>query len=167
MKTNSILGMLRAWSLPMSVSSVLLGGAAALFVRFNIYTLLLAVIATLLLHVGTNVLNDANDVSQGVDRPGCATALYREHPVLKGEFAVSKAYMVSGIIISAGLLLGVYISYITGPVVLLFELIGAVMLLSYNGPIANLKAHGLGELDVSLVFGPPLVMGGFAAAAGG
>lgn len=146
---------------------MLLGGTVALFVRLDIYTLILAVIATLLLHAGTNVLNDANDVSQGVDRPGCATALYREHPVLKGELTVNNAYVISGIIISAGLLLGVYISYITGPAVFLFELIGAVMLASYNGPIANLKAHGLGELDVSLVFGPPLVMGGFAAAAGG
>ncbi|MEM3243734.1 MAG: prenyltransferase [Conexivisphaerales archaeon] len=159
--------MLRVWSLPMSLSSVLLGGAIALFVRFNAYTLLLALIATLLLHTGTNVLNDANDVSQGIDRPGCATALYREHPVLKGELAVHKAYMISGITISSGLILGAYISYITSPVVFLFELIGALMLASYNGPLANFKAHGFGELDVSLVFGPPLVMGGFAAAAGG
>ncbi|MCL4343700.1 MAG: prenyltransferase [Nitrososphaerota archaeon] len=167
MKASSVLGMLRAWSLPMSISSVLLGGAMALFVRFNIYTFLLAIIATLLLHAGTNVLNDANDVSQGVDRPGCATALYREHPVLKGELTVNNAFMISAVTISAGLLLGAYISYITGPAVFLFELIGAVMLASYNGPLANLKAHGFGELDVSLVFGPPLVMGGFAAASGG
>ena len=161
--------MIRPWSLPMSLSSVLLGGAIAYFdgYRIDLYALFLALIATLLLHAGANILNDASDVSKGIDRPGVATAIYRYHPVLQGEVSITYAFRLSLGITFAGLLLGAYVSYITGPVVFGFEVVGAVLLMSYTGPLINSKVRGFGEFVVMMTFGPPLVMGGFAASTGG
>jgi len=161
--------MVRVWSLPMTVSLVLLGGAYANFIglRTDLYALTLAVIAALLLHSGANILNDVNDVSRGIDAPDSPTAIYREHPVLKGLISRSYAMKLSWVIVASGLLLGAYVSYITGPAVFLLELAGAILLASYNGPLANMKAIGLGEFEVSLIWGPLLVLGGFAASAKG
>ncbi len=51
--------------------------------------------------------------------------------------------------------------------VFLLELAGAILLASYNGPLANMKKIGIGEFEVSLIWGPLLVLGGFAASARG
>ncbi|MGC9145235.1 MAG: prenyltransferase [Nitrososphaeria archaeon] len=47
------------------------------------------------------------------------------------------------------------------------ELAGALALFSYNGPILDLKAKGMGEFLVSTVWGPLFIMGGFSASAAG
>jgi 1,4-dihydroxy-2-naphthoate octaprenyltransferase len=153
----------------MTVSLVLLGGAYAHFMglRPDLYALSLAVIAALLLHAGANILNDINDASGGIDALDSPTAIYREHPILKGEISMGSALKLSLAAVASGLLLGAYVSYITGLSVFLLELAGAILLASYNGPLANMKAIGIGEFEVSLIWGPLLVLGGFAASARG
>ncbi|MGC8557598.1 MAG: prenyltransferase [Nitrososphaeria archaeon] len=141
MNPKSLAGMVRVWSLPMTVSLVLLGGAYARFMglRPDLYALTLAVIAALFLHAGANILNDINDASSGVDAPDSPTAIYRSHPILKGEISKGSALGLSSVAVASGLLLGAYVSYITGLSVFLLELAGAILLASYNGPLANMK----------------------------
>ena len=169
MKASSVAGLIRAWTLPMTVSLILLGASYALFLklRVNVLTMLLALLGSLLLHAGANVLNDVNDVARGVDTPRSPTAIYRDHPILKGEMDRKSAALLSYILVSSGLLTGAFVSYVTGPAVFLLELAGAISLFSYNGPLLNLKAKGLGEFLVATVWGPLFVLGGFSASAMG
>ncbi len=169
MKTSSIAGLIRAWTLPMTVSLILLGASYALFLRLrvNLFTMLLALFGSLLLHAGANVLNDVNDVIKGVDTQNSPTAVYRDHPILRGEMDIKKATLLSYVIVSSGLITGAFVSLMTGPAVFLLELAGAISLFSYNGPLINLKAKGLGEFLVSTVWGPLFVLGGFSATAMG
>ncbi len=169
MKASSVAGLVRAWTLPMTVSLILLGSAYALFLglRINLFTMLLALLGSLLLHAGANVLNDVNDVAKGVDTLRSPTAAYRGHPILQGEIDRKAAAILSYVLVSSGLSIGAFVSYLTGPAVFLLELAGAISLFSYNGPLLNLKALGLGEFLVATVWGPLFVLGGFAASAGG
>ena len=169
MKASSLAGLIRVWTLPMTVSLILLGASYASFLglKINYATLLPAIFGSLLLHAGANVLNDVNDVIKGIDSPRSPTAAYREHPVLHGEIGKRSAVMLSYLLVASGLLTGAVITFLTGPAVFLLELAGALALFSYNGPILDLKAKGFGEFLVSTVWGPLFVMGGFSASAAG
>lgn len=168
MNSRTLLGLIRPWSLPMSAVVVLLGGAAAyrLEASVNVWALSVAALGALLLQAGTNALNDVNDVALGIDRPGVATAVYRHHPILAGEVSRLEAVFIAASFIASGIALGFYVSLMSGPLVLVLEVAGVALLLSYNGPLINLKAVGLGEVEVATVFGPLLLMGGFVAASG-
>ncbi len=169
MKLKLIAGLIRVWTLPMTASLILLGAAYAFYLglRVSFLTLLLALSGSLLLHAGANVLNDVNDTYKGVDKPESPTALYRPHPLLKGEISMRSALILALSLIASGVGVGLIVSLLTAPSVLLLTLAGTTSLFSYNGPLLNLKARGAGEFLVSAVWGPMFVLGGFAASSMG
>ena len=171
MNKGDILGLIRAWSLPMTLAVSLVGIGYAhylgLYYGLRIIYSLIAIAGALLLHASVNVLNDYYDFMHGVDNPNSPTAIYRRQPLVIGGVSPSFARNLGLSLIIAGASLGIYLTVMEGYLILVFGLLGVFLLYAYTGPPFTLKYRGLGELSVALTWGPLLVGGFFIAASGG
>ena len=130
---------------------------------FNWWYFALTVIGVALLHLGSNVMNDYFDVKDGTDGlnndyflqfSGGSRAIELGLISLEGTKHLGLALM------GAAFLIGIYLTVQTGWITLIIGLSGAAIGYLYTAPPVRLVArHGLGELGISLAFGP-LVTGG-------
>lgn len=148
-----------------SVMPVLVGTAwaGATYHRFNGLLFGLALAATMLAHAATNVFNDVGDDVIGADS-GNTDRIY---PYTGGSRFIqsgllSRIQMIRlalGLAASA-LLLGVVLTVLRGPGVILFGMAGLALGLLYSLPGVQLSARGLGEAAVAIGFGAVPVIGG-------
>ncbi|MFB6469734.1 MAG: prenyltransferase [Vulcanisaeta sp. AZ3] len=168
MRISEFLGLVRAWSLFMTVAVFVVGVGYAYFLGLlrgvGVLYALIALIGVLLLHVSVNVLNDYFDFRHGVDTPGSPTAVYRRHPILSGVVGLRTAVFVGFVALVGGVLLGLYLVFVVGLWVLVFGLIGVFLVYAYTGPPFVLKYRALGEVVVALTWGPLLIGGFFVVA---
>lgn len=172
MNRSELMGLIRAWSLTMTVAVSIVGVGYAYYLGLmrgylSILYSSIALAGALLLHISVNVLNDYYDVVYGVDTPESPTARYRQHPILAGSISLSRARALGFAVMSLGVALGLYLFLVEGLWVVIFGLLGIFILYAYTGPPFTLKYRGLGEVAVSLVYGPLLVGGFFASASMG
>ncbi len=162
-RLGGLLVMTRPWSFPMTFISVTTGSLLAYYElgSFNILYYVLAVVGSILLHAAANVANDYFDTVQGVDKPTAPTARYRPHPVFTGMASPSFLLSYTLILAASGLLIGVYLSMVVGPMAIVLGGIGAFLALTYSGPPLSYKYHALGEPIVFTVWGPIMVLGGY------
>ena len=123
----------------------------------------LILVAGLSMHIAANTFNDYFDWRSGADRinndyflPFSGGSRSIELGLIneRALFAVASI----ALLISTGL--GLLLTYISGPGVLLFGLVGAFSAYFYTAPPLRLAARrGLGELFVGLNFGPLAVAG--------
>ena len=143
---------------PASVLPVLAGTAWGFNVagRLDIAAFLLALLATVCVHAGANVLNDVGDDAGGTDRDNND----RIYPYTGGS-----RFIQSGIMSAAGMarlgitllgiaaLAGLALLLTKGVMVLWFGLAGVLLAVLYSlGPF-QLASRGLGELAIGLGFG--------------
>jgi len=130
----------------------------------------MVLIAGMSLHIAANTFNDYFDWRSGADKinndyfmPYSGGSRSIELGLIS-ERALFRVACIS-LLISAGL--GVILTLISGPGILLFGLVGAFSAYFYTAPPLRLIARrGLGELTVGLNFGPLAVAGAVYAITG-
>ena len=149
---------------PASVLPVLAGSAWGFMVagQFDLVVFLLALIATVCVHGGANVLNDVGDDVVGTDRQNED----RIYPYTGGSRFIQSGIMSSNSMARLGISLlglaaiaGMLLLFSKGLMVLWFGLAGVLLAVLYSlGPL-RLSAIGLGELSVGVAFGVLPVVG--------
>jgi len=143
---------------PASVLPVLVGTAWGVTAsgHFDGLVFFLALLATVCVHAGSNVLNDVGDESNGSDRrnerriyPYTGGSRFIQTGILDYRGMARLGASLLGVAAVAGLLL----LFMKGPVVILFGLVGITLGVLYSlGPL-RLSAIGLGETAVAAAFG--------------
>lgn len=147
---------LRAYSLTASVMPVLLavGLARAFDLQFPVAFVAPVIGTALLLHIGTNLVNDAFDLWKGVDRPGTTGG---SGMLTDGTLDPTTVFRVGIGFMVAAVLVGIPVIVERGWPVVVMGLIGAVGGYAYTaGPAYKYKA--LGDLGVFSLMGPLLVV---------
>jgi 1,4-dihydroxy-2-naphthoate octaprenyltransferase len=158
---------LRAPFFTAAILPVLLGTAAAYWERVEIRLsyFLLALVGTVSLHGGTNVLNDYFDYRSGND------LLYREQKnppfdggspfLIQGILRPEAVYRGGILLLGVGAVIGLLLAYQRGWPILILGLLGVFSSYFYVEPRLNLAGRGLGEFAVGLCFGPLSVCGAY------
>ncbi len=143
---------------PASVLPVLAGSAWGFMVagQFDLSAFILALVATVCVHAGANVLNDVGDDSGGTDRQNED----RIYPYTGGSRFIQAGIMTAGGMARLGVSLmgvaaiaGLILFVSKGTMVLWFGVAGVLLAVLYSlGPV-RLASIGLGEIAVGIAFG--------------
>jgi 1,4-dihydroxy-2-naphthoate octaprenyltransferase len=128
--------------------------------HFDLPVFLLALLATVCVHFGANVINDVGDESGGTDRQNED----RIYPYTGGSRFIQAGIMSASTMARLGISLllvaaaaGLLLIISKGVMVLWFGLAGVLLAVLYSlGPI-RLASIGLGEIAVGIAFGLPVV----------
>ncbi len=130
--------------------------------NFDLVACLLAVMATLLVHAGSNVTNDVFDDLTGND----AVNTDRIFPysggsriIQNGVLSRSQMARWAVVLLSVGVVAGLVLTLLKGPAVICFGLIGIILGIGYSLPVLRLSARGLGEVVIGINFGILPVVG--------
>jgi len=153
----------------MTFSSVTIGTLLAYLLTgsFNPLLYVLVFVGMIAFHAATNLINDFYDVKHGVDRMGAPTTKYRPHPVAAGAESPGTIRFWAAVFYAFTLIVGVYLSLLSGPWVLVLVCIGVTGSFLYTADPVVLKARGLGELTAFLMWGPLIPLGAYLVQTGG
>ncbi len=152
----------RPWSFSMTAISVSVGSAlGAIDENFSWALYLFTLLAAILLHAATNLINDYYDVKSGVDTLKVSTAQYRPHPLVEGELNAEQVRWAAYVLYGLSLAIGIYLAVTRGWLLLWIGLIGAFSSFFYTAPPLKYKYSALGEISVFLMWGPLMVAGSY------
>ncbi len=152
----------RPWSFTMTFISVSVGGAlAALDGSFSWPFYLFTLFGAVCMHAGCNLVNDYEDVRSGVDDPNVPTASYRPHPLMENRLTPAQVRNAAYGLYLIACIIGIYLTYERGLVVLWLGIIGVIAGIAYTAPPFSYKYKGLGEFSVFLMWGPLMVTGAY------
>ncbi len=155
---------LRPFAYTASVIPVAAGGAlAAVDGRFALVPFLAALAGGVLLHSGTNIVNEIYDVRQGIDTIVSPRA---SHALVKGRITERGAFILAGVAFVLAILVGVYLLVLRGPAIVVLGLLGLVGGYGYTAPPLQYKYRALGVPLVFLLMGPLMVVGSYFAVTG-
>lgn len=157
---------LRAPFLTGSVLPVLAGALVAWssnnVFRWDLFVLTL--LGIVFIHLGTNIANDYFDHLSGNDAAN--TEFVR--PFSGGSRLIQKGLLQPGQVLFAALfffvlatVIGLYLTVLLGPVILLLGIIGVFSGFFYSAPPFKLASRGLGELFVGINFGVLVTLGAY------
>jgi 1,4-dihydroxy-2-naphthoate polyprenyltransferase len=136
--------------------------ASSAFHRFDGLLFALALMTTVLAHAGANVYNDVGDDVIGAD----AQNTDRIYPYTGGSRFIQTGLLsrlqmtrLALGLAAAAIVLGVLLTVLRGPGVVLLGIIGFALGLLYSLPGAQLSARGIGEAAVAISFGVLPVLG--------
>lgn len=155
---------LQAWILatrPPTLTAALVPVAVGTAVAFadgaaRAWPALAALVAALLIQIGTNFANDLFDFEKGADteeRIGPTRA------VQSGLISPQAMRRATFLTFAAAMLVGLYLIYVAGWPILVVGILSIVCGLAYTGGPWPLGYHGLGDLFVFLFFGVVAVVG--------
>ena len=158
-KIKTWLRAIRPFSFTGSVIPVTLGAILSIKQnRFQFNYFILSVIAIVFLQAAINLLSDHDDYENKVDTKDS----YGSSGVILENLLSSKQVRKGGIIcLIIGSLIGLFLSYEKGILILILGLIGALGGYSYTGKPLMLKYRGLGDPLIFLLFGPLMVIGSY------
>ena len=149
---------------PASVLPVIAGTAWGVHIsgQFDTVLFALALLATVCVHAGANVINDVGDDSGGTDRQNEE----RIYPYTGGSRFIQTGIMEASGMARLGISLlaiaaisGMFLLMLKGTMILAFGLAGVALAVLYSvGPL-RLSSIGLGELAVAIAFGVIPVVG--------
>lgn len=149
----------RPFSFTASTVPVAAAGALAAFDRrFHWGLFLAALVAGLLLHVGTNVVNEIFDVRKGIDS---ITSPRASHALLKGRVTEREAFALAGVAFVAAAAIGVALIAVRGWPVAVLGVVGLIGGIGYTAPPFEYKYRALGLPLVFLLMGTLMVVGGY------
>ena len=155
---------LRPFAYTASVIPVLAGGAlAAVDARFEWLPFLAALAGGVLLHSGTNVVNEIYDVRQGVDT---ITSPRASHALVKGRLSERQAFVVAFGSFALAVVIGLYLVALRGPTIIALGLLGLIGGYGYTAPPFQYKYRALGVPFVFVLMGPLMVVGTYFAVTG-
>ena len=163
-RAGAVWEVLRPFSFTASLTPVAAGGALAWFDGvFNLGLFVLALLGGVLLHIGTNVVNEVYDVRQGIDT---ITSPRASHAVLKGRFSERGALQLAGVAFVGAVVVGVALIAARGWPIVVLGLIGLAGGYFYTAPPFQYKFRALGLPLVFALMGPLMTVGGYYAVSG-
>ncbi len=149
----------RPFSYTASVIPVALGGLWAFSSGpVNWPNFVLAILAGVLFHTGTNLVNDYYDYKKGVDREGT----YGSSGVLVAKLLKPSQVFRGGIVsFVLGIVLGLYLVTQAGWPILALGVAGFIGGFFYTAGPFNYKYHAIGEIGVFIMMGVLMVLGGY------
>ncbi|MBS3736854.1 MAG: 1,4-dihydroxy-2-naphthoate octaprenyltransferase [Candidatus Bipolaricaulota bacterium] len=167
-KVKALLIGSRPWSFPMTLLSVAVGTLlAAETGEFHPVNFVIVALGMILFHGATNLVNDYFDYKSGVDSEDSPTAKYRSQPLVENWVEPEELLVYCSLAYLAVAVIGGYLTYSSGPMVLVLGFIGFAASYLYTGGSVEYKYLGWGELSVFLVWGPLMVSGSYYVQAGG
>ncbi|MEO8208139.1 MAG: LLM class flavin-dependent oxidoreductase, partial [Chloroflexota bacterium] len=155
---------LRPFAYTASVIPVAAGAAlAAVDGRFSWLPALAALAGGVLLHSGTNIVNEIYDVRQGIDTIVSPRA---SHAIVKGRMTERAAFLLAGLAFALAIAVGLYLVALRGPAIVVLGLAGLVGGWGYTAPPLQYKYHALGVPLVFVLMGPLMVVGSYFAVTG-
>lgn len=147
----------RPFSFTASVTPVLLGTIIAAYDgKFDFVLFVLTLVGSVAIHAGTNMVNDYYDHVKGVDKQDSIGP----SGVIQQGLMTPRQVLVGGLLLFAcGSLIGLYLTFISGPFILLLGALSVAAGFFYTAGPAALAYIGLGELTVLLFMGPVMVLG--------
>jgi 1,4-dihydroxy-2-naphthoate octaprenyltransferase len=153
----------RAWlmaarppTLPAAVVPVLVGTAAVARLGFLPLAFVAALLAAVLIQVGTNFANDYFDFHKGADT---AERLGPVRVTQSGLIAPDTVRAAMVLVFGLAALVGLYLVFVGGWPILLIGLLSIMAGVLYTGGPYPLAYHGLGDLFVFIFFGLVAVCG--------
>ena len=154
----------RPFSFTASTVPVAAGGAlAALDGRLDWPLFLGALVAAVLLHVGTNVINEIYDVRKGIDS---ITSPRASHALLKGRLSEHEAFALAGAAFLGSAVIGLWLMVARGWPVAVLGALGLIGGFGYTAPPLEYKFRALGPPLVFLLMGPLMVVGAYYVSSG-
>jgi 1,4-dihydroxy-2-naphthoate octaprenyltransferase len=156
---------LRAYSVPASIAPVLVGAAYAAASGADVtwWQLPLVLLAGMLLHIGTNLVNDAADFATGVDKPGAQGG---SGVLTSGWLTARQVYVGGFIAFGLAAVVGLPVLLDRGWPLVAIGVAGALGGYAYTGPPFGLKYKALGEVWVFAFMGTLMVAGAAYALTG-
>lgn len=130
---------------------------------FNIQYFLLTIVGLMLLHLGSNVMNDYFDVKDGTDDAN--TSYFQQYSggsrAIELRLITLEGTQKLGIsLILASFAIGIYLAFNTGWPTFAIGIAGLFLGYFYTAPPLRLVAkRGLGEFAIMLAFGPLVTLG--------
>ena len=154
----------RPFSFTASVVPVAAGGAlAAIDGAFNFPLFLLALVAGVALHIGTNVINEIYDVRKGIDTIISPRA---SHAIVAGRVTERGAFGVAAAAFALATAIGIALIAARGWPVAALGVVGLVGGYAYTAPPFQYKYRALGLPLVFLLMGTLMVVGAQYVVAG-
>ncbi|MEM3852301.1 MAG: prenyltransferase [Methanomassiliicoccales archaeon] len=133
---------------------------------FNLIDFLLILLAFVLLHAESNLLNDYFGFKYGHDTADSPRRSYTLHPIADGIVTRKELFVTVCIISAILILIAFHFLVIRGIWALLLIALGILFLLFYDITSVSLKMIGLGEISSFIVWGPLMIGGGYFAITG-
>ncbi|HEB96300.1 MAG TPA: 1,4-dihydroxy-2-naphthoate polyprenyltransferase [Sedimenticola thiotaurini] len=158
---------LRAWflairpkTLGIAVVPVVLGSALAWSegAAVNGPVALAALVASLLIQIGTNLYNDAADHERGADTPD---RLGPPRATAQGWFSAAEVKLAAWISFGLAFLLGIFLSWVGGWPIVVIGLLSLTAGWAYTGGPRPIAYTAFGELFVFIFFGLVGVLGSY------
>lgn len=158
--TNPWLAAIRPKTLPLSVTPVLVGSALAFaevgLFRWDVFVV--ALVAAMLIQIGTNLHNDAADFERGADGPD---RLGPARAVAEGWLSATMVKRVALRCFALAFILGIYLAAVGGWPIVALGLASLAAGWGYTGGPRPIAYSPLGELFVFLFFGLFAVVGSY------
>jgi 1,4-dihydroxy-2-naphthoate octaprenyltransferase len=155
---------LRPFAYTASVIPVLAGAAlAAVDGLFAWAPFVATLVGAMLIHSGTNIVNEIYDVRQGIDTIASPRA---SHAIVKGRLTERGAFGLAFGAFALAIVVGLYLVALRGPAIVVLGLIGLAGGYFYTAPPFQYKFHALGVPLVFLLMGPLMVVGSYFAISG-
>ncbi|MBU2651042.1 MAG: 1,4-dihydroxy-2-naphthoate octaprenyltransferase [Bacteroidetes bacterium] len=143
----------RPFAFPASTMPVIFGTVLAIVygdTGFNLLNFILAFAGMVILHSGANILSDIYDYKKGIDKLPNPTS----GGIVRGFISTREATWASVILLSAGTIIGLVLTYLTGIWLLIIGFAGLFIGVFYtSGTRFALKYNGLGDFAVFMNFG--------------
>jgi 1,4-dihydroxy-2-naphthoate octaprenyltransferase len=163
-RLRALVEITRPFSLTASIVPVSAAGALALVDRLMSWPLFgLALLAAVLLQVGTNVVNEVYDVRKGVDS---ITSPRASQALVTGRVTERDAFLLAGTAFALCAALGLAMVAVRGWPLAVIGAVGLIGGWGYTAPPLQYKYRALGLPLVFLLMGPLMVLGGYYAVAG-
>ncbi|MDQ6650718.1 MAG: LLM class flavin-dependent oxidoreductase [Actinomycetota bacterium] len=134
------------------------GALAGLAGRLSWPLFAASLVASVLLHVGTNVVNEIYDVRKGLD---AITSPRASHALVSGRVREREAFALAAVAFALATAIGVGLVVARGWPVVLLGLLGLVGGAGYTMPPLQYKYRALGLPLVFLLMGPLMVVGSY------
>jgi 1,4-dihydroxy-2-naphthoate octaprenyltransferase len=155
---------LRPFAYTASVIPVLAGTALTVVDgAFSALPFLAALVGGVLLHSGTNIVNEIYDVRQGIDT---ITSPRASHAIVKGRLTERGAFTIATVAFALAVVVGLYLVALRGPAIVVLGLLGLAGGWGYTAPPLRYKYRALGVPLVFLLMGPLMVVGSYFAITG-
>lgn len=157
----------RAYSFPASVIPILFGSVLAVILNpgldFNFVNFILCIIGAVLVHIGTNIINDIYDYEKGIDKEDKELGIPHGGSMVISMGLVSLKEMKKAAVISLviAFLIGVYLFTQAGSWILYLSLFGLLSAIFYTAKPIALKYKALGDIQVILSFGVGMTLGAY------
>lgn len=151
----------RPRTLPAAIAPVLVGTAAAVFAADDLPRwggFFAALVASVLIQIGTNLANDYSDARRGADS---ADRLGPVRVTSAGLITPQRVLTATWIAFGLAALLGLYLAWLAGWIILVVGLVSIAAGFLYTGGPRPYGYAGLGEVFVFLFFGLVSVNGSY------